>query len=88
MALNANHLRFVTGTAGILRDINDSASTLLDVYADDELVVSGRMKQKVRACQLALQQGVCDIAINGPHSLSAAATGSGAAPASANRCAC
>ncbi|UXY09713.1 M20/M25/M40 family metallo-hydrolase [Kosakonia sp. ML.JS2a] len=74
VALNANHLRFVTGTAGILRDINDSASTLLDVYADDELVVSGRMKQKVRACQLALQQGVCDIAINGPHSLSAAAT--------------
>lgn len=72
--LNANHLRFVTGTAGILRDINDDSSTLQDIYPDDELPVSGRMKQKVRACQLAQQRGVCDIAINGPHTLSGAAS--------------
>jgi len=72
--LNANHLRFVTSTAGILRDIHDPASTLQDVYADEELPVAGRMKQKVRACQLALAQGVGDIAINGPHTLSGAAT--------------
>lgn len=72
--LKANHLRFVTGTAGILRDINDPTSTVQDIYADDTLPAAGRMKQKVRACQLALAQGVCDIAINGPHSLCGAAS--------------
>lgn len=72
--LQANHLRFVTGTAGILRDINDPTSTLQDVYAQDELPVAGRMKQKVRACKLALAQGVADIAINGPHTLCGAAS--------------
>lgn len=68
--LEAHHLRFVTGTAGLLQDINDPQSTIPDVYTKDELLsVKGRMKQKVRAAQLAVQQGVCDVNITGPHSL-------------------
>lgn len=68
--LEAHHLRFVTGTAGLLQDIQDSHSTIPDVYADDELnSVEGRMKQKVRAARLAVQQGVCDVSITGPHTL-------------------
>ncbi|AUG99981.1 acetylglutamate kinase [Prodigiosinella confusarubida] len=72
--MSANHLRFVTSTRGILRDVNDQHSTIKDIYIDDDIPAHGRMKQKVRACKLALQQGVCDISINGPHSLYADAT--------------
>lgn len=68
--LGAHHLRFVTGTAGLLQDIQDPHSTIPDVYAEDELSsVEGRMKQKVRAARLAVQQGVCDVNISGPHTL-------------------
>ncbi|KOP67317.1 acetylglutamate kinase [Bacillus sp. FJAT-18019] len=67
--LEAHHLRFVTGTPGLLQDIQNPHSTIPDVYADDELSsVQGRMKQKVRAARLAVQQGVCDVSISGPHS--------------------
>ncbi|MBH5317595.1 M20/M25/M40 family metallo-hydrolase [Paenibacillus sp. GSMTC-2017] len=68
--LEAHHLRFVTGTAGLLVDIEDPTSTIPDVYTKDELrSVKGRMKQKVRAAQLAITQGVCDVNISGPHTL-------------------
>ncbi|RIX59579.1 M20/M25/M40 family metallo-hydrolase [Paenibacillus nanensis] len=68
--LEAHHLRFVTGTAGLLRDIGDEGSTIADVYGDEELPsVQGRMKQKVRAARLAAGRGVCDVNISGPHSL-------------------
>ncbi|GKU79126.1 M20/M25/M40 family metallo-hydrolase [Paenibacillus sp. L3-i20] len=68
--LEAHHLRFVTGTAGLLTDIDDASSTIPDVYTTDELPsVKGRMKQKVRAAQLAIQQGICDVAITGPHTI-------------------
>lgn len=68
--LEAHHLRFVTGTAGLLQDIQNPHSTIPDVYADDELSsVEGRMKQKVRAARLAVQQGACDVNISGPHTL-------------------
>ncbi|WP_127530306.1 M20/M25/M40 family metallo-hydrolase [Paenibacillus kobensis] len=68
--LEAHHLRFVTGTAGLLRDIGDEGSTIPDVYGDEELPsVQGRMKQKVRAARLASGRGVCDVNISGPHSV-------------------
>ncbi|MBW7475339.1 M20/M25/M40 family metallo-hydrolase [Paenibacillus oenotherae] len=68
--LEAHHLRFVTGTAGLLHDIRDPHSTIGDVYTGDELgSVQGRMKQKVRAARLAIEQGVCDVNISGPHTL-------------------
>ncbi|MNK86134.1 Carboxypeptidase G2 precursor [compost metagenome] len=68
--LEAHHLRFVTGTAGLLRDIGDEGSTIPDVYGSEELLsVQGRMKQKVRAARLAAERGICDVNISGPHSL-------------------
>ncbi|MCG7409272.1 M20/M25/M40 family metallo-hydrolase [Paenibacillus sp. ACRRX] len=68
--LEAHHLRFVTGTSGLLLDIRDPSSTISDIYTDDELsFVQGRMKQKVRAAQLAILEGACDVFISGPHTL-------------------
>lgn len=70
--LEAHHLRFVTGTAGLLQDIQDPQSTISDVYLHDELTaVQGRMKQKVRAAHIAIREGVCDVNISGPHTLEA-----------------
>lgn len=68
--LEAHHLRFVTGTAGLLQDIQDPLSTIDNVYVNDELSsVQGRMKQKVRAARIAVQNGICDVNISGPHTL-------------------
>ncbi|ANE46376.1 acetylglutamate kinase [Paenibacillus swuensis] len=68
--LEAHHLRFITGTAGLLRDIGDAGSTIPDVYGNEELAsVQGRMKQKVRAARLAVSRGICDVNISGPHSV-------------------
>jgi acetylornithine deacetylase len=68
--LEAHHLRFVTGTAGLLQYIQDPHSTIPDVYTNDELSsVQGRMKQKVRAANIAIQGGICDVSITGPHTL-------------------
>ncbi|WP_411347310.1 M20/M25/M40 family metallo-hydrolase [Paenibacillus sp. WLX2291] len=70
VATRASHIRFVTGTAGILQDVDDPQSTITDIYPQqDDIVVSGRMKQKLRAAELTLSQGVADIAITGPHTL-------------------
>lgn len=68
--LKAHHLRFVTGTEGLLSDIADPHSTIADVYEDDVIQsVQGRMKQKVRAAQLAIREGVGDVQITGAHTL-------------------
>ncbi|MFD0587428.1 M20/M25/M40 family metallo-hydrolase [Paenibacillus sp. GCM10027627] len=68
--LGAHHLRFVTGTPGLLTDIDDPSSTITDVYLNDELPsVIGRMKQKVRAALVAIREGISDVHITGPHSL-------------------
>ncbi|UOQ49817.1 M20/M25/M40 family metallo-hydrolase [Gracilibacillus caseinilyticus] len=67
IAMNAHHLRFVTGTNGLLQDVDDPDSTVKDIYLDDPLdYVQGRMKQKVRAAQSAIRLGICDVAIMGP----------------------
>lgn len=68
--LEAQHLRFVTGTPGILKNIEDSTSIVKNIYINDELdFVEGRMKQKVRAAKLAITAGVADVCISGPHTL-------------------
>lgn len=70
-ALQAQHMRFVTGTPGILADVRIPDAPVSDVYPEDELpFVSGRMKQKVRAARLATSSGFADCAILGPHCLS------------------
>lgn len=68
-ALDADHLRLVTGTAGLLTDPADPASTLAHAHAGEaSAYASGRMRQKVRAAEIALQ-GAADVAITGPHTM-------------------
>jgi acetylornithine deacetylase len=68
VAVNADHLRMVTGTAGLLTDPAAPASTLTDAQAGEAgQYAGGRMRQKVRAAELALA-GAADVAITGPHS--------------------
>ncbi|MEV4527059.1 M20/M25/M40 family metallo-hydrolase [Streptosporangium sp. NPDC049304] len=71
-ALDADHLRLVTGTPGLLSDPEDRASRLVDVVrGEGERFARGRMRQKVRAAEIALD-GSADVAITGPHTLSPA----------------
>ncbi|WP_440065684.1 M20/M25/M40 family metallo-hydrolase [Streptosporangium sp. OZ121] len=71
-ALAADHLRLVTGTPGLLADPEDPASRLADVVrGEGERFARGRMRQKVRAAEIALD-GSADVAITGPHILSPA----------------
>ncbi|MGW4639061.1 M20/M25/M40 family metallo-hydrolase [Sphaerisporangium sp. NPDC004334] len=71
LALDADHLRLVTGTAGLLTDPADPGSTLPEAAAGEGMgYAGGRMRQKVRAAELALA-GTPDIAITGPHTLDA-----------------
>lgn len=73
--LEAHHLRFVTGTPGLLSDIGNPDSTIRHIYAEDEVdAARGRMKQKVRAARLATQGGIGDVNIAGPHSLAGGRT--------------
>ncbi|MFG2006889.1 M20/M25/M40 family metallo-hydrolase [Spirillospora sp. NPDC048911] len=73
-ALDADHLRLVTGTPGLLTDPDDPASRVPDALrGDGEAYARGRMRQKVRAAEIALR-GTADVAITGPHLL---APGSG-----------
>jgi acetylornithine deacetylase len=68
VAVRADHLRLVTGTAGLLTDPADPASTLTDAQPGEAAAYAGgRMRQKVRAAELALA-GPADVAITGPHS--------------------
>lgn len=68
-ALRADHLRLVTGTAGLLADPHDPASTLTDLYpGEGAAFAGGRMKQKVRAAEIALAASA-DVAICGPDTL-------------------
>ncbi|AYN41233.1 M20/M25/M40 family metallo-hydrolase [Streptomyces dangxiongensis] len=70
VALDADHLRLVTGTAGLLTDPADPASTLSDAYPGDAArYAGGRMRQKVRAAEIALEGGSADVAITGPHTM-------------------
>jgi LysW-gamma-L-lysine carboxypeptidase len=69
-ALGADHLRLVTGTAGLLTDPADPGSTLSDAHLGEGAVYAGgRMRQKVRAAEMALA-GSADVAITGPHTMS------------------
>jgi LysW-gamma-L-lysine carboxypeptidase len=71
-ALDADHLRLVTGTPGLLRDPDDPASRIADVAPGEGAgFAKGRMRQKVRAAEIALA-GPADVAITGPHVLSPA----------------
>jgi LysW-gamma-L-lysine carboxypeptidase len=68
-ALEADHLRLVTSTPGVLGDVGREESTIQDVYADEELsCIRGRMKQKARAARIALR-GVADVTVSGPHTM-------------------
>ncbi len=68
-ALQADHLRLVTGTAGLLADPSDAGSTLPDLHPGEGAgYAGGRMRQKVRAAELAAA-GAADVAITGPHTL-------------------
>ncbi|WP_327374140.1 M20/M25/M40 family metallo-hydrolase [Streptomyces sp. NBC_01216] len=72
LALDADHLRLVTGTAGLLTDPADPASSLRHLTeGEGRRYAKGRMRQKVRAAEIALR-GTSDTAITGPHTLSAA----------------
>ncbi|MFI8308379.1 M20/M25/M40 family metallo-hydrolase [Streptomyces sp. NPDC085927] len=69
-ALDADHLRLVTGTMGLLDDLGDPTSTLRHLLpGEGQRYARGRMRQKVRAAEIALR-GTCDVAITGPHTLS------------------
>ncbi|WP_201775330.1 M20/M25/M40 family metallo-hydrolase [Chromobacterium subtsugae] len=73
-ALQADHIRFVTSTPGILRDIDDPESVVADIFPGVELdFVKGRMKQKMRAARHVIENGIADVAIVGPHSFAQAA---------------
>ncbi len=68
-ALDADHLRLVTGTPGLLADPSSATSGIPDVGRGEGLRhARGRMRQKVRAAEIALD-GNADVAITGPHSL-------------------
>ncbi|MFF5563878.1 M20/M25/M40 family metallo-hydrolase [Streptomyces sp. NPDC012623] len=68
-ALDADHLRLVTGTAGILTDPADPTATLRDAFPGTAgRYAGGRMKQKVRAAELGLL-GTADVAVTGPHTM-------------------
>ncbi|MGN9840987.1 M20/M25/M40 family metallo-hydrolase [Nonomuraea sp. H19] len=71
-ALDADHLRLVTGTAGLLTDPEDPASGIEHATrGEGQAYARGRMRQKVRAAEIALN-GTADVAITGPHILSPA----------------
>ncbi|MGP3932054.1 M20/M25/M40 family metallo-hydrolase [Nonomuraea sp. KM88] len=71
-ALDADHLRLVTGTAGLLADPADPAGRIQHATrGEGQAYARGRMRQKVRAAEIALS-GTADVAITGPHILSPA----------------
>jgi LysW-gamma-L-lysine carboxypeptidase len=68
-ALDADHLRLVTGSAGLLTDPSVPGSTLRHAHMGEAgQYAGGRMRQKVRAAELALA-GAADVAITGPHTM-------------------
>ncbi|NRQ34216.1 M20/M25/M40 family metallo-hydrolase [Nonomuraea sp. NN258] len=71
-ALDADHLRLVTGTAGLLSDPSDPGSGIPHIHrGEGQEYARGRMRQKVRAAEIAMN-GAADVAITGPHMLSPA----------------
>lgn len=72
LALDADHLRLVTGTNGLLKVPEEPTSTLRDLLpGEGQDYARGRMRQKVRAAEIALR-GAGDVAITGRHTLSTA----------------
>ena len=70
IGLDAHHVRLVTGTPGLLGDVDDPTSRLPDLVGRaGREHATGRMRQKVRAAELVLDQGFADVAITGPHTL-------------------
>lgn len=70
--LEADHLRLVTSTRGVLPDLSSPDVAATDLGPGEGYrYACGRMRQKVRAAELALE-GPSDVAICGPHSLSVA----------------
>lgn len=70
--INAAHLRFITSTPGLLKDINNFDTHIDDLFCEDFQkldFVKGKMKQKIRAAKYACIYGSCDIAITGIHQL-------------------
>lgn len=68
----AAHLRFVTSTHGLLKNLSVPNSTIKNVYLSNKTafpVVEGKMKQKIRAVKKAVNKGCCDVAITGKHQL-------------------
>ncbi|GAB3474016.1 M20/M25/M40 family metallo-hydrolase [Amycolatopsis cihanbeyliensis] len=71
-ALDADHLRLVTGTPGLLADPADPTSRQAHLLAGTGArYARGRMRHKVRAAEIALT-GAADVAITGPHVLAPA----------------
>jgi acetylornithine deacetylase len=71
-ALAADHVRFVVGTAGLLADPADRGSTVGQVGpGEGALFTRSEARLKARAAELALT-GTADVAVTGPHTLSAA----------------
>lgn len=70
--INASHLRFVTSTPGLLKNM-DAFETHIDELFYEDLYkldfIKGKMKQKIRAVKYACKYGSCDIAITGVHQL-------------------
>ncbi|MGA8112714.1 MAG: hypothetical protein WCA46_03515 [Actinocatenispora sp.] len=72
LAVAADHLRLVTGTAGVLADPERPDSTVPDLRIGEGMgYARGRMRQKVRAAELAVT-GVADVVVTGPHTLAIA----------------
>lgn len=70
--LEADHLRLVTSTPGILTDVTSLDSTIPHLWPGEGYgPAQGRMLQKVRAAEIALR-GSSDVAICGPHRLTPA----------------
>ena len=73
--LAAEHVRFVTGTRGVLRDPRDPESAIASIASNQPVpaAVSGGMGPKIQAAQRAAENGAGDVCIVGPHCLQAEA---------------
>lgn len=67
VSLNASYCHFLTSTNGILKEVNDTNSTLNDVSVDSDSshdFVQGRMKQKLRAALFTASKGSAFVTIS------------------------
>jgi LysW-gamma-L-lysine carboxypeptidase len=62
--LEGHHLRFITPTGGILRNLEDRSTIQEDMYLSQTYPeVTGRMKQKIRSSADVLKYGVADVQV-------------------------